>query len=73
MKIVVHVLLAVWAMLLVSGCAREHPLPPEEKEALELEHERNLYPGGMQSRQPQERRFPGLEPGPYAPGSQRSG
>ena len=58
--------------LLACGCAREKPLSPEDRDALQEERQQDLYPGGMQSRLPAPRRFPGLEPGEMPPISQRS-
>ena len=60
------------AGVLACGCGREKPLSPEDQDALQQERLHGLYPGGMQSRLPAPRRFPGLEPGELAPISQRT-
>ena len=65
-------LLLAACMLMAWGCARERPLSPVERETFEAEQRNSLYPGGMDSRLPAARRFPGLEPGELAPASQRS-
>ncbi|HUW32777.1 MAG TPA: hypothetical protein VM223_14300 [Planctomycetota bacterium] len=68
-----HIAWTVLALsVLVCGCGREKPLSPEDQDALQQERLHGLYPGGMQSRLPAPRRFPGLEPGELAPISQRS-
>ena len=70
MKHIAWIMLAVG--VLMCGCAREKPLSPEDRDALIEERQQDLYPGGMQSRLPAARRFPGLEPGEMPPISQRS-
>ena len=71
MRKLIGLLLAA-CVLLVTACARPEPLSPEEREAKELEKQNSLYPGGMDSRLPAPRRFPGLEPGEEPPVTQRS-